>query len=243
MKNREELFQQYVDGELSPQEEKQALHKIAEDDELRSMLRFEHQLNDTAFVALLQSEADPVPEGFSERVMQEVYGMGESSDSLGVTGRLQAWYRSLWIPKQIQWRPAYALAIAVILLFSLGYPLYMVQDMGNERPFASSESAGLNDSVRQISSGDGGEEVILRFFYIDEEAQSVSVAGDFNDWEPVELTRQEVNGEEVWTGFVSVKRGEHHYMFVKNGEQWVTDPLAPVHRDDGFGNKNAVIYL
>lgn len=242
MKNREELFQQYVDGELSPEEEKQALHKIAEDDELRSMLRFEHQLNDTVFAASLQPETSPVPEGFTERVMQEVYGMSES-ESLGVTGRLQAWYRSLWIPKQIQWRPVYAFAIAVILLFSLGYPLYMVQDMGNKRPLASAENTGLNDSVQQVSSEGGGEEVILRFFYIDEEAQSVSVAGDFNDWEPAELTRQEVNGEQVWTGLVSVKRGEHHYMFVKNGEQWVTDPLASVHRDDGFGNKNAVVYL
>jgi hypothetical protein len=38
-------------------------------------------------------------------------------------------------------------------------------------------------------------------------------------------------------------RGEHRYMFIKNGEKWVTDPLAPVQQDDGFGNKNAVIYL
>lgn len=242
MKNREKLFQQYLDGELSPEEEKQALHKIADDEELRSMLRFEHQLNDTAFAASLQSDASPVPEGFSEQVMKKVYGMDES-ESLGIVGWLQAWYRSLWIPKQIQWRPVYALAIAVILLFTLGYPLYMVEDMGNERPLASSEGTGLNNSVQQVSSEDGGEEVILRFFYIDEEAQSVSVAGDFNDWEPIELTRQEVNSEEVWTGLVSVERGEHHYMFVKNGEQWVTDPLAPVHRDDGFGNKNAVVYL
>ncbi|WP_372635636.1 hypothetical protein [Fodinibius sp.] len=242
MKNREELFQQYIDGELSPEEEKQALHDIAEDDELRSMLRFEHQITETVSAASLQSETNPVPEGFSERVMQEVYGMSES-ESPGVTGRLKAWYRSLWIPKQVLWRPVYAFVIAVMLLFSLGYPLYMVQNMGNERPLASAESADLNDSFQQVSSESDEEEVILRFFYIDEEAQSVSVAGDFNDWEPVELTRQEVNGEQVWTGLISVKRGEHHYMFVKNGEQWVTDPLAPVHRDDGFGNKNAVIYL
>lgn len=244
MKNREKRFQQYVDGELSPEEEKQALHEIAEDDELRSMLRFEQRLNETASATPLQPEATAVPEGFSDRVMQAVYGMDEAgSPAPGFAGRLQAWYRKLWIPKQIQWRPVYVFAIAVMLLFSLGYPLYMLQDTGSEHSLAGSERAGLDDSVQQVSSGSVGDEVVLRFFYIDEEAHSVSVAGDFNDWEPVELTPQEVNGEQVWTGYVSVKRGEHRYMFVKNGEQWVTDPLAPVHRDDGFGNKNAVIYL
>jgi hypothetical protein len=40
-----------------------------------------------------------------------------------------------------------------------------------------------------------------------------------------------------------MERGEHRYMFVKNGENWVTDPLAAIQQDDGFGNKNAVIYL
>jgi hypothetical protein len=40
-----------------------------------------------------------------------------------------------------------------------------------------------------------------------------------------------------------MNRGEHRYMFVKDGEEWVTDPMAPMQREDGFGNKNAVIYL
>lgn len=240
MKNREELFQQYVDGELSPEEEKQALHEIAEDEELRSMLRFEHRLNDTLSATSFQFPTNPVPEGFPNRVMEEVYSIAESK-SLSFTDRLQAWYRRLWIPKQIQWRPAYTFAVAALLLFSLGYPLYMVQNINTESPVITSNNPDFNDSVQQVSSQ--SDEVMLRFFYIDEEATSVSVAGDFNDWEPVEMTRKEVNGEQVWTGVVSVKRGEHNYMFVKDGEQWVTDPLAPVHRDDGFGNKNAVIYL
>jgi hypothetical protein len=32
-------------------------------------------------------------------------------------------------------------------------------------------------------------------------------------------------------------------MFVVDGSRWVTDPLAPVQRSDGFGNKNAVLQL
>jgi hypothetical protein len=57
------------------------------------------------------------------------------------------------------------------------------------------------------------------------------------------LSPHTVNGETVWTGLVPVPRGEHEYQFVINGERWVTDPLAPVQQDDGFGAKNAVLKL
>jgi hypothetical protein len=30
-------------------------------------------------------------------------------------------------------------------------------------------------------------------------------------------------------------------MFVVDGKAWVTDPKAETYRDDGFGNKNAVM--
>lgn len=240
MRNREKLFQQYIDGELSPEEEKHALHEIAEDEDLRSMLRFEQKLNDILSPTFFQSGPNLVPEGFSERVMEEVYNT-EAPKSMGFIDRLQAWYHGLWIPKEIQWRPVYAFVVVALLLFSFGYPLYMVQNMNEENSMVASDGAGLYDSVQQVSSEN--DEVMLRFFYIDEEASSVSVAGDFNDWKPVEMSPRKVNGKQVWTANVSVKRGEHNYMFVKDGEKWVTDPLATVHRDDGFGNKNAVIYL
>jgi hypothetical protein len=241
MTNKEKLLQQYLDGELAPEEEKTALHEIAEDEELRSMLRFEHQLNEALIGEPFEIQGQTVPEGFSDRVMEQVV-QKEQSHSPDLVERLQAWYRDLWMPREIQWRPVYAFVIALLVLLSFSYPLYMVQNVDNStETMASDATTNLDDSVQQVASN--GDEVMLRFVYIDEEANSVAVAGDFSDWEPIEMTRQEVNGEQVWTGLVSMPRGEHNYMFVKNNEQWVTDPLASVHRDDGFGNKNAVIYL
>jgi 1,4-alpha-glucan branching enzyme len=83
----------------------------------------------------------------------------------------------------------------------------------------------------------------MRFVYTSEAADSVAVAGDFSDWEPIPLSPRTVNGQTVWTGLVPVSRGEHEYQFVINGTRWVTDPLAPVTRDDGFGAENAVLKL
>lgn len=242
MMDKDNLLRQYLDGELSPDEEQQALHMIADDPEMRSMLRFEQQLVDSLSVETSLKEEVKVPEGFSDRVMHKIEQKEQSTASESIIKKLKSWYRQLWVPQQVIWRPAYGFVIALLVLVSLGYPLILTRGEVNRKIASENpQIQNLNNSVQQVSSGP--EEVMLRFVYIDENANSVAVAGDFNNWEPTELTQQNVNGKTVWTGLVSMSRGEHNYMFVKNGEKWVTDPLAPVQRDDGFGNKNAVIYI
>jgi 1,4-alpha-glucan branching enzyme len=71
-------------------------------------------------------------------------------------------------------------------------------------------------------------------------ASSVSVAGDFSEWEP-SFTLEDVDGDGVWTGRVPVQPGVHTYMFLIDGTEWRTDPRADRYRDDGFGNRNAVL--
>lgn len=236
--DKDKLLRRYLDGDLLPEEEQRALHIIADDSEMRSMLRFEQKLSDS-FPQLTVAEESSVPEGFTDRLMHHIEQNEQDVVSDGFVEKLKSWYRELWVPQQIQWRPVYAFALAFLVLISLSYPLMMTQNqiVTTEQ----SDVQNINQSVHQVSSG--ADEVMLRFVYIDEEANSVAVAGDFNNWEPVELEKKTLNGETVWTGLISMRRGEHNYMFVKNGNKWVTDPLAPVHRDDGFGNKNAVIYI
>lgn len=237
--DKDKLLQQYLDGDLSPEEEKAALHAIADDAEFREMLRFEQRLTDVFVGETISYKTEAVPEGFSDRVMMRIEQQQESPDRAGLFEKLKAWYQQLWIPQQVQWRPAYSFAVALLLIVSLSYPLFLTQ-MEDESP-QQAATMDVDSSVQQVSSEAG--EVMLRFVYMDENANSIAVAGDFSDWEPIELTKQNINGEQIWTGLVSMSRGEHNYMFIKDGQQWVTDPLAPVQRDDGFGNKNAVIYL
>lgn len=236
--NRDKLLRKYLDGELSPDEEQEALHIIADDQELRSMLRFEQQLNEIISPGKGTLSSPEVPENFSDSVMQEIEKSEEST--AGIIKTLKARYREFWEPKQIQWRPVYSMAVAVLVIFAFMYPLFIAETTGPPVEQAANIQ-DMDQSVQQISTGAG--EVMLRFVYIDDDANSVAVAGDFSDWEPIELNRQQVNGEQVWSGMVSMSRGEHNYMFVKDGTKWITDPMAPVTRDDGFGNKNAVIYL
>jgi len=239
--NKDEIFRRYLDGELTADEEREALHMIADDPDLRSMLQFERNLRAVSPDVEVEAGAG-VPDGFSDRVMQaiEKSDRKKAAEPFDVIKKVRRWLESVWIPRTVTWRPAYGLAVALLLLITVSLPFYLIPDAGLQEPAADTE-AGITESVQTVSQAQ--EQVWLRFVYIDRNAESISVAGDFSDWEPIPLNKQVVNGEQVWTGLVSMSRGEHRYMFVKDGEEWVTDPLASVQREDGFGNKNAVIYL
>ena len=87
----------------------------------------------------------------------------------------------------------------------------------------------------------GDEAVVYVQFVLDAPgATSVAVAGDFSAWEP-SFTLDDADGDGVWSGRVPVEPGVHTYMFLIDGTQWQTDPRAERYRDDGFGNRNAVL--
>lgn len=232
--DKETLFEKYLEGELNPEQERKVLHQIAEDEELRYMLRFEHRLNATYSL----EERPSVPPGFTDKVMVAI--SEKESEAPGWIRKLKQQIQWLWQPKEFVWRPAYGFALAFILAVAFFYPLYFMQ-IDSAPPQQAANLGEGEQSVQQISTGT--EEVIVRFIYMDDEAESVAVAGDFSDWEPIELSPRNVNGDQVWSGFVTMERGEQSYMFLKDGSQWVTDPMAPVTQDDGFGNENAVLYL
>ncbi|MCC5914280.1 MAG: hypothetical protein JJU46_07890 [Balneolaceae bacterium] len=224
----ETLFRRFLDGELTDSEEQKVLHLIAEDAELREMLRFERSLLRSYNVS---SEAGSfaVPEGFADSVMSEIEN--EAGDTEAGSGNQAS------KPAKIhRFRTGQIFAAAAIALISmgLGYTLALTSE---------SEVVEISqDSTTQFIS-EQEQEIWMRFVYFDEEADMIEVAGDFSNWDPIELNPEMIGDRQVWTGLVPLSRGEHRYMFIKDGDEWITDPLADVQQDDGFGNKNAVIFL
>ncbi|WP_138429566.1 hypothetical protein [Fodinibius saliphilus] len=239
--DKDTLLRKYLNGELSDDKEREALHMIADDPDMRSMLRFEQMLSSNFSAGVFDKKEATVPKGFTDNVMNQINEESESFQRTGVIERIKNWTEQLWEPRPIQWRPAYSFVFGLLVLISLSYPLLFLQEKRSMLSDEIENTQKIDSSIQQVSSGTN--DVMLRFMYLDDEAQSMAVAGDFSNWEPVELSKKVINGKTVWTGLVSMGRGEHNYMFIKDGEEWVTDPLAPVHRDDGFGNKNAVIYI
>lgn len=237
------LVRQYIDGDLPAEREPDALRRIADDDEARALLRFELQ------VRAQGTPSVEVPDGFADRTMAAIAAAESEaaepapSPLAQLADRIVRW---LVTPRTLQVRPGLAAAAAVLLVgvaIGLG-PMLRPSDVGTmpsdgEEPVATTASSSPATNVAQEED----EVVWARFMYADDEASSVAVAGDFSEWEPIPLSSERVDGQTVWTGVVPVPKGEHQYMFVIDDSEWVTDPLAPVQRSDGFGNENAVLQL
>lgn len=255
--DKHDILRRFLDGELGEAELADAFQLFAGDPELRSLLRFEMGMRQT-----FAGPSSRVPDGFTDRVMHSVDALEEmkaasqvamentaagsaqtETGKPGVTAPVREkqngileWLTGFFEPRQVAWRPVWSAGLALgmlmlVLLSSWATGLIMQQPAG--------ETFIPVTSVAEQSA----DRVLMRFVYVDSDAESISVAGDFSEWEPISLTRVSINGDQAWTGLIPLTRGEHRYMFIKDGEEWVTDPFAKTFRDDGFGNRNAVISL
>ncbi|HWZ27692.1 MAG TPA: isoamylase early set domain-containing protein [Gemmatimonadales bacterium] len=89
----------------------------------------------------------------------------------------------------------------------------------------------------------GAHEGVAQFVARFPEAHSVAVVGAFNDWRPEATPLADDDHDGVWDARVILPAGQHEYMFVVDGERWVSDPLAGRYVDDGFGRQNAVLVV
>jgi hypothetical protein len=82
---------------------------------------------------------------------------------------------------------------------------------------------------------------LVQFMLVAPNASSVSVVGDFNDWDPAATPLREAADAGVWTITVPLAAGRHQYVFMVNGTRWTPDPAAPLAVEDSFGMPNSVI--
>ena len=83
----------------------------------------------------------------------------------------------------------------------------------------------------------------VRFVLMRPEARSLALAGSFNQWSPSSHPLARENSGGLWTIVVALPPGEHVFMYVVDGTQWISPPLAEDYVDDGFGAKNGVVVV
>lgn len=79
--------------------------------------------------------------------------------------------------------------------------------------------------------------VTFRISY--DNARTIALAGDFNNWES-DKTYLVKKGDE-WEITVRLKPNRYQYLFVIDGKKYIPDPDARIYADDGFGQKNSII--
>jgi 1,4-alpha-glucan branching enzyme len=82
----------------------------------------------------------------------------------------------------------------------------------------------------------------VRFVLMDPAASSVALTGTFNLWS-VSSHPLALDSRGLWTIVVALPPGEHVFMYVVDGTQWISPPLAEDYVDDGFGAKNGVVVV
>lgn len=81
----------------------------------------------------------------------------------------------------------------------------------------------------------------LVFFFHDENARTVSLMGDFNDWKPL-VNEFRRDGHGVWRAKIpKLKPGKHRYKFLIDGERWIDDPSNGLKEPDGHEGFNSIL--
>ncbi len=128
----------------------------------------------------------------------------------------------LFAPRALRWNLASALALGILLVVA---PL--VWRTLPVRPPVVAEP-------RHVAT-------LVRFSLYAPGAERVSLAGDFNGWRTDEIVLSDATGRGHFSAALPLRPGRYAYMFVVDGKTWVTDPGADGYRDDGFGNRNALV--
>ncbi len=206
-----ELIHKLLDGDLGPDEKKTLMDQVRSDPALKQEL--DGLVG--AIRAVETSERTAAPPFFTAEVMRRLPQRKPST-----TTRIRNF---LFQGRVLRWNMATALAS--MALFAL-----IVTQVVRTRQ-TPIETAAVMPQEQTVT-------VTMKLEA--PQAHQVSVVGTFNKWNAdSHVMTKQANG--IWTISIPLKPGEYSYMFIVDGKAWVTDPNAESFRDDGFGNRNAVV--
>jgi hypothetical protein len=136
---------------------------------------------------------------------------------------------AIWAPHVLQWNLAGAASAASMIVL-----------IGGGLAISSREPAPASTVAAAPASSSTPARVLVRLVVVHPGARTVQAAGDFNGWNP-QATPLEPVSNGAWTVTIPLEPGRYGYQFVVDGEQWIADPFAVEHNDDGFGSRNAVL--
>ena len=211
------LLQLYIDEALTFGEKQIVEKHLEKCSECRAELK-----SLSAMLRLIKSlpEVSTSP-NFTENLMSKISQIEEE----GRERIIPAWQislKNLWSTPRYRYSLVSILTLAVFCVFTFVFL------------FHPSLLPGQRETLAQV-------EVIFTISGI--EAQSIAVAGDFNSWNTSANQLEDPEGDGIWTGKIFLKPGRYEYMLVVDDSKWVSDPNAKIYADDGFGSRNAVLYI
>jgi len=211
------LLKLYIDNTLTFGEKQIVEKHLEKCSECRAELK-----SLSATVRLIKSlpEVSTSPD-FTEKLMSKISQIKEKERER-IIPAWQISLKNLWSTPRYRYSLVSILTVAVFCFFAFTFL------------FHPSVLLGQRETLAQVE---------VTFTISGIEAKSIAVAGDFNGWNTSTNRLEDLEGDGIWTGKMYLKPGRYEYMLVIDNSKWVTDPNANVYADDGFGSKNAVLYI
>ena len=173
-----------------------------------------------ALKRLIQRMPDrEAPAGLTESILR-------SLEPKTVPGWLRL-YRWVLKPRTVTFQPLKLIPAAMILVLVLAITFQFI-------PWR--EDPGYMDP-RQANL------IPVTFTLTYPKAESVSLIGSFNQWNPAGHKMHQFGDQNTWVLELRLPEGRHEYAFLVDGKMVVPDQSSPFYQSDGFGNRNSVLFV
>ena len=212
------LLQLYLDNALTFGEKQMVEEHLKECPACRAELK-----SFSSIVQMVKSLPEvSTPPDFTENLMSKISQIKEKEREK-IIPAWQISLKNLWNVPRYRYGFAAALTTAVVCFFAFTF-LFNPSSLPNQKQAAA-------------------HQVEVTFTISGIKANQIAVAGDFNSWNTNANQLVDPDGDGIWTGKMQLEPGRYEYMLVVDDGKWVTDPNAKVYADDGFGSKNAVLFI
>ena len=104
-------------------------------------------------------------------------------------------------------------------------------------------AAGCSGVVTAPAGSKRADALPVTFTVYIASAGSVSVVGSFNGWSPTANPMQAAGSNGKWIAAITLPVGEHKFMYLIDGQKWLTPPAADEFVDDGYGQINGIVVV
>ena len=80
-----------------------------------------------------------------------------------------------------------------------------------------------------------------RFVIYRPDVSQVEITGTFTEWKRISMNR--IGSSGYWEITLDLKKGEHRFTYILEGQQKFADPTILAQEQDDFGGKNSVLVL
>jgi len=107
---------------------------------------------------------------------------------------------------------------------------------------SKTEKARLADIDARLSDFYGVNQIndAVVFVTLYPRAETVQIAGDFNNWQPAKNQMEKVGSSGIWQSKLKLPAGKYRYRLVVDG-QWQQDPYNELTESNPFGGFNSVV--